>query len=81
MQLPSKLENRQILDLCTIGDSRSHVAFLYDKNQVVIFELASRTAVFKASYADATDLISGIHFIASTPPSLTLVDEEVNTPT
>ena len=81
MQLPSKLENRQILDLCTIGDSRSHVAFLYDKNQVVIFELASRTAVFKASYADATDLISGIHFIASTPPSLTLVDEEANTPT
>ena len=69
MQLPGKLENRQILDLCTIGDSGNHIAFLYDKNQVVVFELATRSAVFKATFADATDLISGIHFIASSPPS------------
>ena len=52
-----------------MGNSGSHVAFLYDPKEVVVYELASRTAVFKASYADATDYITGIHFVASNPPS------------
>ena len=39
LQIPSKLENRQILDLCAFGDSGNLVVILYDKNHIVIFDL------------------------------------------
>ena len=40
LEVPGKLENRFILDLC-IWDNKA--AILYDKNVVVIFELTTRT--------------------------------------
>ena len=39
LQIPSKFENRQILDLCAFGDSGNLVVILYDKNHIVIFDL------------------------------------------
>ena len=60
LQIPSKLENRQILDLCPFGDSGKFVVILYDKNHIVIFDLVSGTAVFKASFAEASDLITNV---------------------
>ena len=61
LEIPSKLENRIILDVC-IWDNKA--AFLFDKNVVAVFELTTRTVVFKASYAEATDNISRIFFIS-----------------
>lgn len=69
LEIPGKLENRAILDVC-IWDNKA--AFLFDKNVVAVFELTTRTVVFKASYAEATDNISRIFFISdriSTPSS------------
>ena len=37
---------------------------MFDKNVVAVFELTTRTVVFKASYAEATDNISRIFFIS-----------------
>lgn len=64
LQLPSKLQNRQILDFALLGDTASKAAFLFSENLVVVFDLALRTAVFKAKYNDATDNISQLFFIA-----------------
>ena len=71
LQLPSKLENRQVLDFCVLegavrptkdGQAASAdgslVAFLFSENVLVVFDIAARAAVFKAKYADATDSIS-----------------------
>ena len=68
LEIPGKLENRIILDVC-IWDNKA--AFLFDKNVVAVFELTTRTVVFKASYAEATDNISRIFFISDrvTTPS------------
>jgi hypothetical protein len=38
-------------------------AILYDKNTVAVFELTTRTVVFQATYAEASDNISRILFI------------------
>ncbi|MFO0116840.1 MAG: hypothetical protein ACK521_04250 [bacterium] len=35
-----------------------------DKNAVVVFELTTRTVLFKATYAEAADTISRILFIS-----------------
>ena len=67
LQIPSKLENRQILDLCPFGDSGKFVVILYDKNHIVIFDLVSGTAVFKTSFAEASDLITNVQFVESRP--------------
>ena len=39
-------------------------AILFGESLIVIFDLALRTAVFKAKYNDATDSISQLYFIA-----------------
>ncbi len=57
LQIPSKIENRQVLDLAVVEGAK-HAAFLFSENLLVIFDLANRTAVFKAKYSDATDNIS-----------------------
>jgi len=59
--MPGKLETRQILDAC-IWDNKA--ALLLDKNAVVVFELTTGTALFKASYAEAAETISRILFIS-----------------
>lgn len=40
-----------------------HVTILFSDNLLAIFDLARRTAVFKAKYNDATDNISHLYFI------------------
>lgn len=70
LQVPSKLENRTILDLDPFGDSGRFVVILFDKNHIVIFDLESGTAVFKASFAEASDLITNIRFVESRPKFL-----------
>ena len=57
LQIPSKIENRQVLDLAVVDGAR-HATFLFSENLIVVFDLANRTAVFKAKYNDATDNIS-----------------------
>lgn len=61
LEIPSGLENRQIVDLC-IWDNKA--AFLFDKNAIAVFELTTRTVVFRATYADATNNISNIYFVS-----------------
>ena len=61
LEIPGKLENRAILDLC-IWENKA--ALLYDKSTVAVFELTTRTVLFKASYAEATDIVSNIVFIS-----------------
>ena len=39
LQVPSKLENRPILDIDAFGDSGRFCVILYDKNHIVIFDL------------------------------------------
>ena len=57
LEIPSKLENRQILDIALIDGAKS-VAVLFSDNLFAIFDLALRTAVFKAKFNDATDNIT-----------------------
>jgi len=68
LQIPSKLENRQIMDLAVVEPGacgqEATAAFLFIDNLLVIFDLASRTAVFKVKYNDATDNISKLFFVA-----------------
>ena len=63
LQIPSKLENRQILDFAVMADSK-HVAILFNDSLIMVFDLALRTAIFKAKYNDATDNISQLFFVA-----------------
>lgn len=57
LQIPSKLESRMILDVAIVGDAKQ-VAVLLNDNLLTIFDIASRTAVFRAKFNDATDSIS-----------------------
>ena len=63
LQVPSKLENRQVVDLCPSVGSSTRSVVLLDGNILLVFDLAKRAVVFKAKYADATDNISKLHFI------------------
>jgi len=47
-----------------LGDTASQAAILFNESLIVVFDLALRTAVFKAKYNDATDNISQLYFIA-----------------
>lgn len=42
----------------------SAAAFLFSDNLIAIFDLVSRTAVFKVKYNDATDNVSQLFFVA-----------------
>ena len=68
LQIPTKLKNRQIMDLAVVEPGacgqEATAAFLFSDNLLVIFDLASRTAVFKVKYNDATDNISKLFFVA-----------------
>lgn len=46
-----------------MADSK-HVAILFSDSLIMVFNLALRTAVFKAKYNDATDNISQLYFVA-----------------
>ena len=48
----------------TLAAQSKHVSILFSESLIVIFDLALRTAVFKAKYNDATDSISQLYFIA-----------------
>jgi hypothetical protein len=61
LEIPGKLETRAVLDVC-VWDNKA--ALLLDKNAVAVFELTTRTVLFKATYAEATDSISRIIFIS-----------------
>ena len=47
-----------------VGSSANYAAILFSESLIVVFDLALRTAVFKAKYNDATDSISQLYFIA-----------------
>ena len=47
-----------------VGSSANCAAILFSESLIVVFDLALRTAVFKAKYNDATDSISQLYFIA-----------------
>ena len=47
-----------------MGSTANYAAILFSESLIVIFDLALRTAVFKAKYNDATDSISQLYFIA-----------------
>ena len=47
-----------------VGSSANFAAILFSESLIVVFDLALRTAVFKAKYNDATDSISQLYFIA-----------------
>ena len=76
LQIPSKLENRQVLDIAVVdgiagaatststSGGKHFAAVLLSENMLVIFDLASRTVVFRAKYNDATDNISHLYFVA-----------------
>ena len=57
LQIPSKLDSRQILDVAIVRNSKQ-VAVLLTDNLLTIFDITERTAVFKAKFNDATDSIS-----------------------
>ena len=42
----------------------NHVSVLFADNLLAVFDLATRTAVFKAKYNEATDNISQLYYIA-----------------
>ena len=69
LQIPSKLENRQIMDFAVLEPGacgeNSAVAFLFSDNLIAIFDLVFRTAVFKVKYNDATDNISQLFFVTN----------------
>ena len=48
----------------TLASQSKHVSILFSESLIVIFDLALRTAEFKAKYNDATDSISQLYFIA-----------------
>lgn len=45
------------MDVAIVGDAKQ-VAVLLNDNLLTIFDIASRTAVFRAKFNDATDSIS-----------------------
>ena len=47
-----------------VMDGAKFATFLFSDNLLAVFDLANRTAVFKAKYNDATDNISQLYFIA-----------------
>ena len=46
-----------------MGSTANFAAILFSESLIVVFDLALRTAVFKAKYNDATDSISQLYFI------------------
>ena len=70
LQVPSKLENRQVLDCMPMAGKNFHAIVLSDGNAIAVFDIAKRAVVFKAKYADATDNITKLFSLNSLPISV-----------
>ena len=78
LSIPSSLENRPVLDvalMATDASSLQHVAILFSDNIIAIFEITTRTSIFRTRFNDATDNITQLFFVApshiDTPPDMT----------